>query len=110
MVPRARTATEHHPMPQTATESIALADGTTLASHRAGEGPGLILLHGTASSSIHQSDLAARLATRFTVYALDRRGRGESSPVTSLPTLDEEADDLRAVVAATGATIVAGVS
>lgn len=45
--------------------------------------------------------LAARLATDFTVYTYDRRGRGESTD--TLPcAVDREIDDLRALIDAAG--------
>jgi pimeloyl-ACP methyl ester carboxylesterase len=46
--------------------------------------------------------LAEQLATDFTVYAYDRRGRGDSGPGTSPYALAREVEDLVAVIDATG--------
>ena len=45
---------------------------------RAGEGPPLLLLHGTASSASTLTDLGSRLARRFTVLAPDLPGHAGS--------------------------------
>ncbi len=56
------------------------ADDTTIAFERTGEGPAVILVDGALCSRAFgpMRDLAALLARDFTVYAYDRRGRGES--------------------------------
>jgi pimeloyl-ACP methyl ester carboxylesterase len=46
---------------------------------RIGEGPPLLLLHATLSSSRQLRALAARLAERHTVVSVDRRGSGRSA-------------------------------
>ena len=58
--------------------SLALPD-TTIAYRCLGEGPPLLLLHATLSSSWQLRHLAARLAARFRVVSMDRRGSGESA-------------------------------
>ncbi len=50
--------------------------GVVLAYRRMGNGPPLVLLHGTLASAAHLRRLAARLATDFTVIGIDRRGSG----------------------------------
>lgn len=51
----------------------------TLHYERHGEGPALLLLHSTLSSSRQLRTLATRLAQRFTVISVDRRGSGRST-------------------------------
>ncbi len=46
---------------------------------RIGEGPPLFLLHATLSASRQLRALAARLAERYTVVSVDRRGSGRSA-------------------------------
>lgn len=46
---------------------------------RIGEGPALLLLHATLSSSRQLRSLAERLAARHTVISVDRRGSGRST-------------------------------
>jgi len=69
---------------------------------RSGEGPPLILLHATLSSSRQLRTLAAHLATSFSVVSVDRRGSGKSA--TDEPArpihIATHIDDLIAIVAA----------
>src|SRR5262249_9088608 len=53
-------------------------DGTKLASWRSGTGPALVLVHGTAMDHSQWDGVVPDLARGFSVYALDRRGRGAS--------------------------------
>jgi pimeloyl-ACP methyl ester carboxylesterase len=50
-----------------------------------GEGPPLLLLHATLSSSRQLRVLASRLAERHRVVAVDRRGSGDSAPAADMP-------------------------
>jgi len=52
---------------------------TPLHCDRAGDGPPLILLHATLSSSRQLRTLAARLSTHYRVVSVDRRGSGKSA-------------------------------
>ncbi|MCU7820562.1 alpha/beta fold hydrolase [Kitasatospora sp. DSM 101779] len=76
------------------------ADGTRIAYECGGRGPALVLVDGALC---HRSarPLAALLERDFTVYAYDRRGRGESGD-TAPYAVDREIEDLRAVVTAAG--------
>lgn len=60
-------------------------DGWTVVYRRSGDGPPLLLLHATLSSSAQLEPLADRLARRFTVIAVDRRGSGETRPPAAVP-------------------------
>lgn len=76
---------------------VTSADGTEIAYGRSGEGPPLVLIHGSGvDSEIWQLHLD-RLAKYFTVYWYDRRGRGESGDSVHY-SLEREADDLLALV------------
>jgi pimeloyl-ACP methyl ester carboxylesterase len=79
-------------------------DGTTIAYERLGSGPLLILVGGALNdrqSPIAGVPLAELLAGNFTVYAYDRRGRGNSGD--TLPyTVDREIEDLAALIAEVG--------
>lgn len=75
-------------------------DGTWVSYDRVGSGPPLVLVHGSFSD--HETNWALvqrRLATRFTVYAMARRGRGETV-ASEAPRIEDEAHDVRAVVEA----------
>jgi pimeloyl-ACP methyl ester carboxylesterase len=52
---------------------------TLLYRERRGQGPPLLLLHATLSSSRQLRSLATRLATAHTVVSVDRRGSGQST-------------------------------
>lgn len=60
-------------------------DGAVLAVRRRGTGPPLLLLHATLSTAADYDALAARLAGRFTVLAVDRRSAGASREPPRLP-------------------------
>jgi pimeloyl-ACP methyl ester carboxylesterase len=54
-------------------------DGVRIAYERSGTGPALVLIHGAATDRTRWRPVAERLEQNFTVFAVDRRGRGESS-------------------------------
>lgn len=64
-----------------------------------GDGPPLVLLHGWALDLSSWNLLVPRLAPRFTVLRMDRRGFGLSEGV---PDIHRNVDDLRAVMDAAG--------
>ncbi|QLG26652.1 alpha/beta hydrolase [Halorarum halophilum] len=80
-------------------ETVTSADGTAIAFERTGNGPPLVLVHG--NGDVHEFwDLAGArlaLAEHCTVYAIERRGRGESGDAAEYA-LDREAEDVAAVV------------
>jgi pimeloyl-ACP methyl ester carboxylesterase len=75
-----------------------------------GGGPKVVLLHGGMQTSRNFTKLAGALASTFTVYVPDRRGRGLSGPIDDGHGLRSEVADLRAVLDATGAGNVFGLS
>ena len=85
------------------TGSVVSADGTTIGYRQLGRGTGIIVVHGSMSSGYYHLQLAEALADAFTVYLPDRRGRGLSGPYRPGDGIQQEADDLDAVLAATGA-------
>ena len=58
-------------------ETVISGDETEIAFNRAGTGPPLVLVHGTASDHTDWRVVQPMLAETFTVYAIDRRGRGK---------------------------------
>jgi pimeloyl-ACP methyl ester carboxylesterase len=79
--------------------TVTSKDGTTIAFDKQGDGPALILVDGamTTRSSGSKPALVALLAQYFTVYAYDRRGRGDSGD-TKPYAADREIEDLEAVI------------
>jgi pimeloyl-ACP methyl ester carboxylesterase len=85
-------------------------DGTTIGYRQLGQGPGVVLLHGTMTSGRDFTHLAAHLADACTVYLPDRRGRGLSGPFGPAYSVQQEVEDLDALLTSTGAHRVYGVS
>ncbi len=74
-------------------------DGTTIAYDKLGSGPSLILVDGALCyrASGPNQPLAELLASQFTVYTYDRRGRGEST--NELPyAVQREVEDIEALM------------
>ena len=76
------------------------ADGTTISFLREGNGPSLVLVHAALSDHRYWSGAFPALASGFTVYAMDRRGRGDSGPFREDHTIERDYEDVLAVVAA----------
>jgi len=85
-------------------------DGTTIGYRQLGNGPGVVLLHGAASSAHNHMQLAEALADAFTVYVPDRRGRGLSGPYSKNYSIQEDVEDMDALLTKTGVHNVFGVS
>ena len=87
-------------------------DGTRIAYDKTGSGPALIVVDGAMGyrALFGLNLLAEQLAEHFTVYAYDRRGRGESSD--TLPyAVEREIEDLEALIdEAGGPAFVYGIS
>jgi pimeloyl-ACP methyl ester carboxylesterase len=90
--------------------SVVSRDGTTIGYRRFGKGAGVILVHGGMKTSHDFMKLAVALSDAFTVYAVDRRGRGLSGPHGEEFSVDKEVDDLEALIANTGARCIFGLS
>lgn len=89
--------------PLTTTGTVKSDDGTTIAFTRLGRGPALVLVDGALCFRRNgpSPDIATALAPSFTVYAYDRRGRGESGD-TKPYTVAREIEDLRAIIRQAG--------
>jgi pimeloyl-ACP methyl ester carboxylesterase len=74
-------------------------DGTRIGYTRSGSGPALILIDGALCSRAFgpSAKLSAMLAPHYTVYAYDRRGRGESGDTHSYSPA-REVEDLAALI------------
>lgn len=91
-------------MTTSATASRVLsADGTTIAYERSGSGPAVVLVDGAMCyrESGPTRPLAELLASDFTVFAYDRRGRGDSDD-TAPYSIEREIEDLAAIVEEAG--------
>lgn len=82
------------------------ADGSTIAYEKAGTGPALVIIGGAFNTRRSPADLVPMLATHFSVYAYDRRGRGDSTETHPFA-IEREVEDLAALVDAIGGSAMA---
>ncbi|MBI5276294.1 MAG: alpha/beta hydrolase [Burkholderiales bacterium] len=80
------------------------ADGTRIGYEQGGSGPPLVLVHGTSAGAGRWAKVLPQLQSRFTVYAMDRRGRGGSGD-TPPYAMEREFEDVAAVVESIGAPV-----
>ncbi len=94
------------------TQTTRSRDGTPIAFERSGSGPALILVDGAMCyrSFGPMPKLVPLLTSHFTVYAYDRRGRGESGD-TKPYAVEREIEDIEALIReAGGLAYVYGIS
>ena len=78
--------------------TVSSRDGTLIAVWRSGHGPPLLLVHGaTADHTTTWRSVRSKLELQFTVFAMDRRGRGGSGDASAYD-LQREAEDVAAVI------------
>jgi pimeloyl-ACP methyl ester carboxylesterase len=87
-------------------------DGTPIAYDRSGSGPALILVDGALCSRAFgpSAKLAPLLARSFTVYAYDRRGRGQSGDTPPYSPAREVEDIAALIDEAGGSAVLLGLS
>src|SRR5689334_19997868 len=77
--------------------TIVSRDGTPLGCQSGGDGPPLVLVHGSGSSSTRWAAVLPDFEKHFTTYTFDRRGRGKSGDSAKY-TIEREFEDVVAVV------------
>jgi pimeloyl-ACP methyl ester carboxylesterase len=111
--PETNSRTGQHDNPnqrRTNMKKVISKDGTTIAFDHLGEGPAVILVCGASTDRMANAPLAALLASHFTVFNYDRRGRGDSSD-TAPYAVEREVEDLEALIkTAGGSAFVYGIS
>jgi pimeloyl-ACP methyl ester carboxylesterase len=90
------------------TSTVRSEDGTVIAYHSLGSGPGLVVVGGVLSAGSDYMALAAALAGEFEVHLMERRGRPGSGPQRESHKLDDECSDLAAVATTTGSVAAFG--
>jgi hypothetical protein len=92
------------PAPDSIVRHAISRDGTPIAYAASGAGPVLVLVHGTGDSRTRWTAVTPGLSWRFRLFAMDRRGRGQSadSPVYSL---EREIEDVQAVISEAGGRV-----
>ena len=76
-------------------------DGTSIAFDQLGNGPPVILVCGGSVDRMSNASLATLLASQFTVFNYDRRGRGDSGD-TPRYAVEREVEDIEAVLEIAG--------
>jgi pimeloyl-ACP methyl ester carboxylesterase len=82
-------------------EKITSIDGTPIAYRRSGAGAPLVLVHGTGGAYSRWAPILPVLEQHFSVYAVERRGRGESGDGDAYA-IEREFEDVAAVVTSIG--------
>ena len=90
--------------------SVTSADGTRIRFRTFGSGPAVIVIYGTMSTGGSHLDLARTLASAMTVIVPDRRSIDRPNRLSSEYGIRFEVEDVSALVAATGAHHLFGVS
>lgn len=83
-------------------------DGTRISYRTSGNGPGLIVIPGALTMAADFEAFSAELANDFTVYTIDRRGRGQSGPQGSDYSITKECEDIQALQEKTSARYLFG--
>lgn len=79
-------------------------DGTSIAARVWGDGPPLVLVHGTTADHSRWFTVSDELAAHFTLYGVDRRGRGSSGDAETYA-IEREFDDVAALVDSIGGPV-----
>lgn len=80
-------------------------DGVEISVQKLGSGPALLLIHGALlNGTLSWGAVMPKLAERFTVYVMDRRGRAPSGDAGAYSVVNES-DDVVNVVAAVGGPV-----
>jgi pimeloyl-ACP methyl ester carboxylesterase len=81
--------------------TVTSIDGTTIAYDRRGNGPAVIVVDGALCLRQSKQELAELLASGFTVYNYDRRGRGDSGDIRPYG-VAREIEDIAALIGEAG--------
>ena len=87
---------------------VMTTDGTVIGLEAAGAGPSLLLVHGSGTSRRSWDKVAPLLQSRFRTYAMDRRGRGESTDAGAYSLQREAQDVVEVAQALPGPVFVVG--
>ena len=82
-------------------ETVRSKDGTLIAFEKSGQGSPLVLVHGTSADHNRWAPVLRPFQDRFTVYAVDRRGRSGSGDSDHYA-IEREFEDIAAVVNSIG--------
>lgn len=90
------------------TSSVTSKDGSTISYLSLGEGPAVLVIPGALSTASDYLEFARAMAEHFTVFIIERRGRGQSSPQGEDYSIVKECEDVQALLQKTGASLLVG--
>ncbi len=90
------------------TSQLEVVSGRFVGWESVGDGPDLVMLHGAGRARQHLRELATALAGQFRVHLVDRNGRGLSLPRDDVAGFPGQAQDVLAVMEATGSRLLFG--
>jgi pimeloyl-ACP methyl ester carboxylesterase len=101
--------TRHHTNTEiVATHSVRSSDGTPISYLSIGCGPSVVVIPGVLSMAADYAAFAGALSRHFTVHTIERRGRGASGPQGDDYSIVKECEDVLALSAETGASLLVG--
>ena len=83
-------------------------DGTRIGYLSVGTGPSVLVIPGVLSMAADYAAFARALSEHFAVHTMERRGRGESGPQGDDYSIVKECEDVLALRAETGASLIVG--
>lgn len=86
---------------QSTTHTVTSTDGTSIGYLKLGSGTPIVLVHGSISTGDQWMAVAEQLAEEYTVYVMDRRGRGRSADAEEY-SLTTESDDIKTLLDVAG--------
>jgi pimeloyl-ACP methyl ester carboxylesterase len=95
------TASKSIPLP-VVEGSVQSKDGTPIGFFRVGSGPAIIFVHGSISDHRDWKKIARILCPRYTCILMDRRGRGHSRNLSAAYSIQNEYEDVAAVLEKVG--------
>jgi pimeloyl-ACP methyl ester carboxylesterase len=100
--------TSHMSTTTDTTRAVLSQDGAKISYLSRGSGPSVLVIPGALSMAADYAAFASALAEHFTVHIIERRGRGLSSPQGDDYSILKEREDVLALRAATGASLLVG--
>src|SRR5437588_4471607 len=90
------------------TSTVLSKDGARISYLSMGGGPSVLVIPGALFMAADYAAFARALAEHFTVHTIERRGRGESGPQGDDYSIVKECEDVLALRAETGASLLVG--
>ena len=100
--------TSHMSTTTDTTHAVLSRDGANISYLTMGSGPSVLVIPGALSMAADYAAFSSALAEHFTVYIIERRGRGLSSPQGDDYSILKERGDVLALLQKTGTSLLVG--